>query len=625
MPDWSYHTTYKPFLFSLPAKIGRDITFFSLYILQKMPFGSKLIAFMGHMEPAPEIEVCMFGVQFMSPVGLQARIDPQCIALGAMMQFGFGFVSIGPVTLTPVVEGQMIRDDALQQIGYTHIDANGGLEAIVQKLSTLPTYGCKRMIRVRLVARNTHALGVLMDRLWSVADGFIIEGLSPTDEPLFNHLKNTYAPTPVLIGISIYEPDPIPYVTMRPDGIVLDEARTHAGVTYFGEQQSKQHGLSMLQRIRSVDNTVPIIASGGITEPQDALQWLDAGASMIQVHSGFVYSGPGLPKRIAEALTHRVRIVQTASFKTWGWFFLMGLGIGLAGLIAVFFGLTAVISPYDEAFLGMTHERLRSANETLFHFMEHDRNTLAGVLISAAIMYMQLAYHGIRYHVHWARKAIVLAGTLGFLNFFYFFGFGYFDVLHFLYLLILLPFFIVGIRQTRTMQRGESGINVRNHRLWKRGLMGQLCFVAMGGLLFIGGVVISVIGMTTLFVSTDLEFIGLNREEIHAINDRLLSLIAHDRAGLGGALLSEGLLIACVALWGFREGERWVWWTLFLAGIPGFLTVLGTHVHIGYTDFFHLLPAYFLLLLYVIGLFCSYGYLHESSTVQRTIDAVRVQ
>lgn len=622
MPDWSYHTTFKPALFALPAKIGRDITFRALNILEKMPFGSKLIAFMGHMEPSPEIEISMFGLNFLSPVGLQARIDPQCVALGAMMQFGFGFVSIGPVTRQPILEGHVVRDDMHEEIGYAQVDANAGLEEIVRKLSTLPTHGCKRMIRVRYVAGDRHALGVLMDRLWTVADGFVIEGLSPTDGPLLNTLKNTYSPTPVLIGMSLYETDPIPYVKMQPAGIVLDEARIHAGTAYFGGRESKQHGLSLLQRIRRIDSTVPIVAAGGITAPCDALQWLDAGANLVQVHSGFVYSGPGLPKRIGEALTQRIRIVQTAAVTTWGWFFLMGLGIGIAGMVAVFFGLTTVISPYDEAFLGITHERLSTYHETLFHFMSHDRNTLAGVLLSAAILYMQLAYHGVRHRVHWARKAYILAGTLGFLNFFYFIGFGYFDALHFFYLLILLPFFLIGIRQTRKMQRGESGTNVRNHRVWRRGLIGQLCFVAMGGLLFIGGIVISLIGMTTLFVSADLAFIGLNREEIHAINARLLSLIAHDRAGLGGALLSEGLLILCIALWGFREGERWIWWTLFLGGIPGFLAVLGTHFHIGYTDFFHLLPAYFLFFLYGIGLFCSYAYLHHRGA-RCTTDAVR--
>jgi hypothetical protein len=161
------------------------------------------------------------------------------------------------------------------------------------------------MIRVRYVAGDPHALGVFMDRLWTVADGFVIEGLSPTEGPLLNTLKNTYSPTPVLIGMSLYEPDPLPYVKMQPAGIVLDEVRMHAGTAYFGGRESKQHGLSLLQRIRRIDNTVPIVAAGGITAPCDALQWLDAGANLVQVHSGFVYSGPGLPKRIGEALTQR--------------------------------------------------------------------------------------------------------------------------------------------------------------------------------------------------------------------------------------------------------------------------------------------------------------------------------
>ena len=50
---------------------------------------------------------------------------------------------------------------------------------------------------------------------------------------------------------------------------------------------------------------------------------------------------------------------------------------------------------------------------------------------------------------------------------------------------------------------------------------------------------------------------------------RLVPLIAHDRAGLGGALAANGLGVLLAALWGYRPGARWLWWTLgVLVGLP---------------------------------------------------------
>ena len=59
-----------------------------------------------------------------------------------------------------------------------------------------------------------------------------------------------------------------------------------------------------------------------------------------------------------------------------------------------------------------------------------------------------------------------------------------------------------------------------------------------------------------------------------AVNPRLLPLVAHDRAGFGGALVSDGIGVLLISLWGFRAGARWVWWTLFGAGLPGFAAAL---------------------------------------------------
>ena len=116
------------------------------------------------------------------------------------------------------------------------------------------------------------------------------------------------------------------------------------------------------------------------------------------------------------------------------------------------------------------------------------------------------------------------------------------------------------------------------------------------------GLTIQTIGMTSVFVETDLEFMGLNRSEIQAINPRLIPLIAHDRAGFGGAVATAGLLtFACV--W-FAPASRSLWQALFIGGVAGWTTAVGVHPAIGYTNTFHLAPAVAGAVGFFIGL-CS--------------------
>lgn len=81
------------------------------------------------------------------------------------------------------------------------------------------------------------------------------------------------------------------------------------------------------------------------------------------------------------------------------------------------------------------------------------------------------------------------------------------------------------------------------------------------------------------------------------------------RYTFGGALFSLALAILFTALWGINQGERWLWWTFLGGGLSGFVAVFSVHLMIGYSDFWHLLPAYFAFVIYVIGLVLLYPYL----------------
>ncbi|MGG3466925.1 hypothetical protein ABES02_05205 [Neobacillus pocheonensis] len=200
---------------------------------------------------------------------------------------------------------------------------------------------------------------------------------------------------------------------------------------------------------------------------------------------------------------------------------------------------------------------------------------------------------------------------IGFLGILLFISFGYFDWLHGLFWIVLIPFYFKGFRKSQNAKHSLNSKNRTNHPAWKKSLWGQLCFVVLGFSFVIGGLFISLIGATNVFVPTDLDFICISPDQMNEINSRLIPLIAHDRAGFGSALFSVGLLVLMISLWGFHQGEKWIWNTLLIGGIPAFSAGILTHFVIGYTTFIHLLPAYFALVLFLLGLFLSRGFLYE--------------
>jgi dihydroorotate dehydrogenase len=380
---------------------------------------------------------------------------------------------------------------------------------------------------------------------------------------------------------------------------------------------------------------VAIIGSGGIVEPGDALAILDAGADLVQIHSGLVFSGPGLPKRINEALRWRMEsagsITAASPVKLtdpesnagpppspgspplWLGFLLLGLLMIIGGGLAWFVGATRVILAYDLAFLGLDRAGVAALNPRLLDFMSHDRITLAGTMISIGVLYTALAWNGIRRREHWARQSIMLSAGIGLASFFLFVFHGYFDPLHFVQWVVALLCFEVGRRWRADAPPVVPMPDLANDRAWRAAAAGQLLFVMLAIGLIGGGLTIAALGATAVFVPEDLEFLQTTRAAVAAANPNLLPLIAHDRAGFGGALVADGLAVLTLALWGFRRGARWVWAALLLAGLPGLVAALGIHLSVGYLDAGHLAPPALALGLYLGGLLLSRSFLCKAN------------
>ncbi|MGW6060480.1 hypothetical protein [Streptomyces sp. NPDC055189] len=328
-----------------------------------------------------------------------------------------------------------------------------------------------------------------------------------------------------------------------------------------------------------------------------------------------VAAGPGWFARVAEAATPTkpapaLRDVGLFPLRwpAWWWALLVGLGMTVAGLGAAAITLGPVLLWYDHDYLGMTLHDLHAANHHLVHFLQHDRITMAGTMVSIGALYTGLAVGGIRRGWPWAREVFLLSGAIGFPTLFYFLVIGFVEPLHTAAALVLFPMFLMGVRRTPHRPRWRLAPEGPEPER-RRALVGQLLMILTGAGLFAGGAVISVVGLTDVFVPTDLTFLATDAQSLQAINPRLVSFIAHDRAGFGGALMSAAVAIVLLSAWGWRRGEAWVFWTLAAAAAAGFLPAVVVHGSIHYTDLIHLAPVYFGIILTTIGLLLARPYL----------------
>jgi hypothetical protein len=288
-----------------------------------------------------------------------------------------------------------------------------------------------------------------------------------------------------------------------------------------------------------------------------------------------------------------------------------GLCLLLSGAFAILQSASGQFLPHDTAFLRITREQLCSINECrIVHFMFHDRVSFGGSLIAIAALYLWLAEFPLRAGEPWAWRTLAASGFLGFGSFLTYLGYGYLDTWHGVATLLLLPCFLGGLWLQRGLVREAPTEGDTNRGApWRSRLAGRwaslegvglACLLAATASMIVAGITIQIIGMTCVFVPTDLTFMGLSRAHLDAISPRLVPLIAHDRAGFGGGVATAGLLAMCCVWWG--TPSKSLWQALFVGGIAGWGCAIGIHPLIGYNNAIHVGPAVAAAGLYFLGL-----------------------
>jgi hypothetical protein len=292
-----------------------------------------------------------------------------------------------------------------------------------------------------------------------------------------------------------------------------------------------------------------------------------------------------------------------------------GLSLVLSGAFALFLSATGHFLPHDVQFLGMTADQLCSIQDCrIVHFMFHDRVAFGGALVAVGSLYMWMAEFPLRRREVWSWWLFVISGLMGFGSFLAYLGYGYLDTWHGLATLLLLPCFIVGLARSYSFLPKPAPIG----SLLKPSIsipwgslfgLGRLCLLGTAVGMILGGVTIMIVGMTRVFVPQDLTFMGMAAADLHAINPRLIPLIAHDRAGFGGGICLCGITVLFCVWCG--TPSRSLWEVLCLAGAVGFSSAIGIHPIVGYNDFSHLAPAILGAMIFTIGLLLTYRPMHS--------------
>lgn len=622
MPDYTYHPFLKPILFRLPVEFSRRLTLRLLEIQSRTALGRSIFKLFGHGLPPATLRRTVFGLDFPGPIGLGPNIDNEGTTIPVMQHLGFGFITIGPAANAPTPrthDSDPLRDVDSCSLIFSGTPASPGAGELANRIQRAPDLHIPIGIALtgadiaHAITAARHSAAFFTIPPWIVDNPDALSTLrSTTSKPLLLRIDSDWSSEQLFNALDVA-------IRAGFSGCVATTGSASPKRT-AGERDHLElfdRSLAVVALIAQRHGAAfPVIASGGIFTPEQALQMLDAGAHLVELRAGLVFAGPGLPGRIVHALEHRLKnpseICPPALGEpilpkrelTWNEMLgpalvaLTGVALILAGLFALILAATIKLLPHDVAYLGMTMQDLCDRDQCrIVHFMTHDRVSFGGSIISIGLVYAWLAWVPLRNGEAWSWWTLLLSGIVGFSSFLTYIGYGYLDTVHAVATLALLVVFVLGMLLSFQKLRGTR--HVRSLKspgapawFWSSAGLGRayLLFTAFG--MILGGFTIMLVGMTVVFVPQDLEYMQVTIPEIRAINERLVPLIAHDRAGFGGGLCSGGIAIYFAAWKGLRPGARTLWWICLVAGTVGFATSIGIHPLVGYNSLLHLLPAY---------------------------------
>lgn len=336
--DW--YRLFRPWLFALPAETAHDLSMSALRTLQR----SKMISFFEQpMKVSPRT---VMGINFPNPLGLAAGLDKNGACIDAFAAMGFGFLEVGTVTPRPqpgnpkprlfrIKEEQAI----INRMGFN----NHGVDALLENLKSTrfrgvlginigknkdtPVAEAKEDYKIALGKVYPHATYVTVNisspntaDLRQLQFGDALKDLLASLQEEQVKLQERYlrrVPIAVKIAPDL-ESDAIESLAKtfnefqvdaviatnttaaRPGVSELALAKEAGGLSGVPLQDSST---AIIKALRGeLSSGIPIIGVGGICDAESAQAKLDAGASLLQLYSAFIYQGPRLVNRVLDGL-----------------------------------------------------------------------------------------------------------------------------------------------------------------------------------------------------------------------------------------------------------------------------------------------------------------------------------
>lgn len=340
-----YKHLLKPILFRFNPETAHNLLFSFLSFLRHVPFAGSVMRAI-YKKDSPTLEKEVFGLRFPNPVGLAGGLDKNGEFYNDMANFGFGFVEIGSLTPKPQDGNPKPRcwrvpgDKAI--INRFGINNKGVKNAVEHLKKERPN-----VIVAANISKNTTSINedaakdyeTSFGLLYDFVDMFVINiscpnvvGLTALQDITFlseivdkllalRMYYDEYRPILLKVSpdLSHQQLDEIIDYSLRSgiDGIVAgNTTRSRDGLTTISQQKIEEIGnggmsgapihQKNLELVRYVhkqsEGKLPIIGVGGIMTPEDAKEMIDAGASLVEIYTGFIYEGPALVKNIIKHL-----------------------------------------------------------------------------------------------------------------------------------------------------------------------------------------------------------------------------------------------------------------------------------------------------------------------------------
>ena len=339
-----YNLFLKPLLFRFDPEKAHYMAMDWLGFFCRIPGGKQIMKNLFTYKN-PSLEKELFGLRFPNPVGLAAGFDKDARWIDSLENLGFGFIEIGTVTPRPQMgnpKPRLFRLPAdrslINRMGFNNQGVEIAIERLKSRKSNIIVGG--NIGKNKMTPNEEAASDYLLcfESLFNVVDYFVVNVSSPNSpnlrdlqekEPLKLLLSQLQAannkkekPKPILLKIAPdltnSQLDDVVDIVVETGiaGIIATNTTTsRSGLTTSKKavEEMGPGGLSgKILRQRSTEvirhlhaktkGKIPIIGVGGIFSAADVKEKMEAGASLVQVYTGFIYEGPGMVKKILKQL-----------------------------------------------------------------------------------------------------------------------------------------------------------------------------------------------------------------------------------------------------------------------------------------------------------------------------------